>query len=48
MPGVPGFVCIEPWSGLEGGGHDLAQRPGSVQLEPGESYGWTLRIQVML
>lgn len=48
MPGVPGFVCIEPWSGLEGGGHDLAQRPGVIQLEPGEGSSWTLHIQVML
>lgn len=48
MPGVPGFVCIEPWSGSEGGGHDLAQRPGAIQLEPGERRSWTLGIQVML
>lgn len=36
-PGVPGFVCIEPWSGYPGPGHDLAARPGTKMLNPGES-----------
>ncbi len=48
MPGVPGFVCIEPWSGLEGGGHDLFRRPGALRLEPGGSHDWALKIQVLL
>lgn len=36
QPKIPGFVCIEPWTGYPGGGHDLTQRPGSKGLNPGE------------
>ncbi len=35
--GCTKFVCIEPWTGHVGPGHDLAQRPGAVLLAPGES-----------
>lgn len=35
--GCPDFVCIEPWTGAVGPGHDLALRPGTVVLQPGES-----------
>lgn len=35
------FICIEPWSGFAGPGHDLAQRPGTVMLAPGESLSKT-------
>ncbi len=31
------FICIEPWTGFLGPGHDLAKRPGTVVLQPGES-----------
>lgn len=41
-PGVPGFVCIEPWDGFVGPGHDLFARPGVSVLAPGESKSWTL------
>lgn len=41
-PGIPGFVCIEPWSGFLGATHDLSKRPGAVLLAPGESKTWTL------
>lgn len=41
-PGIPGFVCIEPWSGYIGESHDLMGRPGAVALAPGESKTWTL------
>ena len=35
--GCTQFVCIEPWSGFGGPGHDPAKRPGTVVLAPGES-----------
>ena len=44
--GVPGFVCIEPWSGFVGPGHDLAQRPGAFLLPPGEKFSRTHRLTV--
>lgn len=37
QPGVPGFVCIEPWTGYPGPGHNMACRPGVRLLAPGES-----------
>ena len=40
----PGFVCIEPWLGYPGPGHDLAQRPGARLLAPGESIGARLDV----
>lgn len=43
-PGIPGFVCIEPWSGYVGESHDLMERPGAVALAPGESKTWTLEM----
>ncbi len=43
-PGVPGFVCIEPWDGFTGESHDLAQRPGTVLLQPGKSRTWQLEM----
>lgn len=44
QPKIPGFVCIEPWLGYPGPGHDLAQRPGARLLAPGESIGARLEI----
>lgn len=43
-PGIPGFVCIEPWSGYIGESHDLTERPGTVLMAPGESKTWTLEM----
>lgn len=43
-PGIPGFVCIEPWEGFPGPGRDLAQRPHAVMLRPGERRSWTQEI----
>lgn len=44
-PGVPGFVCIEPWQGYPGPEHDPFQRPGAVALAPGESRSVTLKVE---
>lgn len=46
--GVPGFVCIEPWTGYLGPGHDLGQRPGTAWVEPGEIFTRTHRLTVAL
>ena len=43
-PGIPDFICIEPWCGYSGPHHDLTERPETVILEPGERRSWTLRI----
>ena len=45
-PGVPGFVCIEPWTGYKGGGHDLMGRPGTLSLRPGETLSRTQYLTV--
>jgi len=40
-PGIPGFMCIEPWHGLPDrvdGDHDLFTRPALKVLQPGESF----------
>lgn len=44
--GAPDFMCIEPWSGTGGPGHDLAQRPGTVLVPPGETFTRTQRLHV--
>lgn len=46
--GCEEFVCIEPWTGAVGPGHDLAVRPGAVVLAPGESLSRTHSIIVDL
>lgn len=46
--GVPGFVCIEPWTGYLGPGHDLGKRPGALWLEPGECFTRPHRLTVGL
>ncbi len=43
-PGIPGFLCIEPWTGFAGPGHDLSRRPGSLLLAPGASFCRAQRI----
>ncbi|HIY21439.1 MAG TPA: aldose 1-epimerase family protein, partial [Candidatus Flavonifractor merdigallinarum] len=45
-PGIPDFVCIEPWMGYPGPGHDLMGRPGAMELAPGASFSRTQRITV--
>lgn len=47
-PGIPGFVCIEPWSGYENDSHLLMNRPGTIRLEPQEKRTWTLALTVQL
>ena len=47
-PGIPGYVCIEPWTGHLGSGHDLAARPGAVLLGEGEALSRTHRITAAL
>lgn len=44
-PGVPQFVCIEPWNSLpspEDGSADWAEKPAAAILAPGESWSTTL------
>lgn len=43
-PGIPGFVCIEPWDGFAGHQHQMEDRPGAILLAPGESKTWTLEM----
>lgn len=43
-PGIPGFVCIEPWDGYVSDAHELMERPGASLLAPGESRTWTLHM----
>jgi len=43
-PGIPGFVCIEPWQGYPGPQAALDQRPGAVVLGPGERRQWVQEI----
>lgn len=44
--GDPDFMCIEPWSGNGGPGHDLAQRPGTVLVPGRGSFVRTQRLYV--
>lgn len=47
-PGIPGFVCIEPWQGYPGLGHDLMGRPGAQLMEHGERKNWRQAVTVNL
>lgn len=47
-PGIPGFVCIEPWQGYPDGEHDLFRRMGALSLAPGESRTWHQRVHLSL
>lgn len=47
-PKTPGFVCIEPWDGRPGPGHDLMKRPNAYPLAPGESRSWTQTLWVRM
>ena len=45
-PGMPKFVCIEPWHSLpssEGGTIDWLKKPAAAILAPGESWSTTLK-----
>ena len=47
-PGVPGFLCIEPWHSLpsyEFGGISWAEKPAAAILAPGEAWSTTLKTQ---
>lgn len=48
VPGIPGFVCMEPWSGFNGKGHDLWKRPGTRKLMPGEQLSRTQRLTIKM
>ena len=44
-PGVPQFVCIEPWNSLpspENGGIDWSEKPAAAVIAPAESWSTTL------
>ena len=44
-PGMPKFVCIEPWQSLpspEGGSRVWSEKPAAAILNPGESWSTTL------
>ncbi|MBT9383046.1 aldose 1-epimerase family protein [Pseudooceanicola sp. CBS1P-1] len=48
-PGAP-FLCIEPWHGMAaraGAGPEVAERPDSVLLPPGETlkFGWSITLE---
>ena len=47
-PGVPGFLCMEPWDGHVNDAHDLMARPGAFWMEPGESRTWSLDMDFQL
>ena len=45
-PGVPQFICIEPWNSLpsyEFGSHKWEEKPAAARLEPGQHWHTTLR-----
>lgn len=47
-PDAP-FVCIEPWHGMaayQGAGNDIAYRPDSVLLQPGEAIDFAYEVTV--
>ncbi len=46
-PGVPPFICIEPWHSLpsyEFGSCKWAEKPAAACIDPGESWATTLRM----
>ena len=47
-PGVPRFICIEPWQSLpsyEDGGYAWEEKPYAARINPGESWSTTLKTQ---
>lgn len=47
-PGVPGFLCMEPWDGHVNDSHSMIERPGAFWMEPGEERTWTLEMDFQL
>ncbi len=47
-PGIPGFLCMEPWDGHVNGEHDMSKRPGAFWMQPGEERTWTLEMEFQL
>lgn len=47
-PGIPGFLCIEPWTGYPGPGHSLSRRPGAALLDPGGRCCQSMAVTVCL
>ncbi len=47
-PGIPGFLCIEPWDGHVNAEHDMSKRPGAFWLQPGEKRTWSLEMDFQL
>lgn len=47
-PGIPGFVCIEPWQGYPGPQEALDRRPGAVVLAAGERRAWGTEVKIKL
>lgn len=45
-PGIPGFICIEPWHGLPGRTRTIGERPKARILAPGEQFTATQRLTV--
>ena len=46
-PGMPRFLCIEPWESLpspEGGSTDWQEKPAAAILEPGEAWSTTMSV----
>lgn len=49
-PGVPQFVCIEPWHSTPspvGGGCDWLKKPAAAILDPGETWSTTLSMSFL-
>lgn len=47
QPGMPKFVCIEPWHSLPSmvdGGYDWNEKPAAAILNPGETYSTTMKV----
>ena len=46
-PGMPRFLCIEPWESLpspENGGHDWMEKPAAAILNPGDCWSTTMSV----
>lgn len=46
-PGIPGFFCIEPWTGMPDQGADLWKRPGAKAIAPQQTMVWTQRLTMI-
>ena len=44
-PGVPKFICIEPWNSLPSyaeGGYSWEEKPAAARIQPGQCWSTTL------